>query len=264
MAETKISFDDGAAYERFMGRWSRTVGDIFLQWLAPPPNVRWLDLGCGTGAFTELVLDNCSPGEIVAVDPAKAQIEQVRRLPLAQRADFQVADAMALPFPDGNFDIVASALVINFIPERAKALAEMHRVARPGGVVTGYVWDFSSGLSPNARVQRAVRSIGGNLPPIAGTADSTLDRLHAMFAAAGLTDIATTMIDVEQTYRDFDDFWDAQTPSFMPAAKAIAALPENERARLRDSVRAGLPTNTDGSVTHSARANAIKARVPEA
>jgi ubiquinone/menaquinone biosynthesis C-methylase UbiE len=262
MAETTVSFDDGTAYERFMGRWSRAAGNIFLEWLAPPPNVRWLDIGCGPGSFTELILDNCSPGEIMAVDPAKSQIEQDRRLPVGQRADFRVADSLALPFADDEFDIVASALVINFIPDRAKALAEMRRVARPGAIVAGYVWDFANGLSPNSRIQRAVRSIGGNLPPISGTADSAPEGLRALFELAGIVDIATTSIEVEQTFEDFNDFWHAQTPAFAPPTKIIAALPEAERTKLRDSVRAGLPPSADGTITYMSRANAVRGRVP--
>jgi ubiquinone/menaquinone biosynthesis C-methylase UbiE len=263
MAETTISFDNAAPYERFMGRWSRAVGTIFLEWLAPPKAARWLDVGCGTGSFTELVLDICSPGEIVAVDPAAAQIEYARHQPIAQRADFRVADAVALPFPDISFDIVASALVINFIPEREKALAEMRRVARPGGTVTSYVWDFTNGLSPNSPLQRTLRKVAGDQPVPPGVASSKMEAMHSLFAAAGFADIATTVIDVKLTYLDFDDFWDAQTPSFAPTTKAIAALSDKERVRFRESARAALPPSPDGSITYSARANAIKGRVPQ-
>jgi SAM-dependent methyltransferase len=145
MADTSVIFDDGAAYECFMGRWSRAVGATFLRWVAPPRGAYWLDVGCGTGVFTELVLDTCAPASIVAVDPAAAQIDHARKQAVARRADFRIADAQTLPFPDGAFDVVASALVINFIPDRPRALAEMRRVARPGGTVAGYVWDFAAG-----------------------------------------------------------------------------------------------------------------------
>src|SRR5688572_18283770 len=128
-------FDDGAAYETFMGRWSRAAGAVFLEWIGAPRNARWLDVGCGTGVFTELVLDTAFPAAVSAVDPTAKQIEHARSRPVGQRVDFQVGDAQALPFPDDAFDVVVSALVINFIPDRAKALAEMRRVGRPGAIV---------------------------------------------------------------------------------------------------------------------------------
>src|ERR1035437_10386376 len=114
MADAAPIFNDANAYQAFMGRWSHAVGAAFLNWLAPPKGASWLDVGCGTGVFTELVLDTCSPAAVVAVDPAAAQIDYARKQSVAQRADFRVADAQALPFPDRTFDVVASALVINF------------------------------------------------------------------------------------------------------------------------------------------------------
>lgn len=262
MAETKYSFDNAAAYERYMGRWSRAIGENFLEWLAPPIAARWLDLGCGTGAFTELVCDCCSPSEIVAVDPAAAQIESARRLPIGQRAEFRVADALSLPFPDRSFDIVASALVINFIPDQAGALVEMRRVARPGGLVGGYVWDLANNSEPASPLRRSLHAMGVDNPSPPGTASSTRDALHALFEAAGFNDIAVKPIDVTLAYRDFDEFWDAQTPSFSPTTKIIAALTDDDRARLRAAVEAELSASAGGKISHSARANAIKARVP--
>src|SRR3954468_6720204 len=123
MAEIKVTFDAAKDYEQFMGRWSRAIGERFLDWLSPVSGLRWLDVGCGTGAFTQLVLKHCSPRSVAAVDPAPAQIEHAHRQ--TPNAEFRLADAVALPFADGEFDIVASALVINFIPDRAKALSEM-------------------------------------------------------------------------------------------------------------------------------------------
>ena len=148
---TQLSFDDSAAYERFIGTWGRAAGSMFLEWLAPPKQANWLDVGCGTGLFTELIVKHCSPVSVIGIDPAPAQIAYASRKPVAARAQFRTGDAQALPFPDAAFDIVASALVINFIPDRPHALAEMARVARPGGVVGGYIWDFQAELSPSGR-----------------------------------------------------------------------------------------------------------------
>lgn len=262
MADAATHFDDGAAYERFMGRWSRAVGAVFLDWLAPAARVRWLDVGCGTGALTELVLDTCEPSAVTAIDPAEGQIAYVRRQPIAQQAEFRTADAQALPFPDASFDIVASAFVINFIPDRPRALAEMHRVARPRGMVAGNVWDFAGERGPNWPLRLAMRKIGVEVRQPAGAADTTLAALNALFASAGLDEIATRAIEHSVDFPSFDDFWRSQTPPLHPMTKTIAALPDAARARLVELVRAELPERPDGSVAYTAWAHAIKARVP--
>jgi SAM-dependent methyltransferase len=255
-------FDDGAAYERFMGRWSRAAGAVFLDWLAPPPGARWLDLGCGTGVFTRLVLDQCAPAAVSAVDPAQPQIDHARRHRGRQRATFQVADAQALPFADSTFDVVTSALVINFIPDRSRAVLEMRHVVRPGGLVAGYVWDFAGERSPSWPLRHGMRQCGVNAPDAPGARDSTLDALTSLFEQAGFESVATMSIDVTVSFADFDLFWQAQTPSYSPITKTIAAMTKGDRGRLIDAVRAGLPLRPDGRIEYSARANAIKASVP--
>jgi SAM-dependent methyltransferase len=262
MAATTFTFDDGAAYELFMGRWCRAVGAVFLDWLAPPKGAHWLDVGCGTGIFTELVVDTCAPAAVVAVDPSAAQIGHARGRPVGQRADFSVADAQTLPFPDGAFEVITSALVMNFIPDRSQALAEMRRVARPAGVVAGYVWDFAAEGSPGSPIRLGMRKIGVEPPRTPGTEDSTLKALEALFERAEFEQIRTKTIDVKETFSDFDEFWRSQAPSFSPTTKMIAGLPESDRARLIESVRAALPAGPNGSIAYSARANAIKARAP--
>jgi SAM-dependent methyltransferase len=257
------SFGDGPAYERFMARWSRAVGAIFLDWVAPPERARWLDVGCGTGVFTELVLDTCAPATIAAVDPSAAQIELARHKPVAQWVDFRVADAQQLPFADARFDVVASALVINFIPDRPRAIAEMRRVLRPGGVVAGYVWDFMGGRTPGSPINAGLRRIGVNPPGAEGREVSRLEALNALFSGSGLQDLATRTIEVSMTFPDFDDCWASLTPGYSPVGRLIAALPHAEREKLIKTVRAGLPAGPDGSITFSARANAIMGRVSD-
>lgn len=262
MKELAHDFDDGVAYERFMGRWSRAVGAVFLEWIAPPAGARWLDVGCGTGVFTELILDTCSPSAVSAVDPAQAQIDHACGRSLGTRARFQVADAQALPFADATFDVVASALAINFIPDRPRALSEMRRSVRAGGLVAGYVWDFAAERSPSWPVRQGLRLLGADVPQSSGTADSTLVSLHDLFEAAGFDAIATRSIDVTVPFPDFDAFWRAQSPGYSPIGKRIAAMSDTDRARLAEAVRAVLPVSTDGSIGLSARANAVKARAP--
>lgn len=262
MAE-ETYFTDGAAYERRMGRWSRAAGAIFLDWIAVPRGARWLDVGCGTGVFTELVVDSCAPATVAAVDPAAAQIELARSKPVAARADFRVADSQALPFRGDSFDVIASALVINFIPDRARALAEMRRVGRPGALVAGFVWDFAGERTPTSPARIGLNQIGVRPPPAPGTPESRLEALESLFAAAGLKDIDTLPIDVMMTFADFDDYWETQTPKFSASGKAIASLSDTDRGRLIGILRASLRTGPDGSVSYSARANAVKARVPE-
>jgi SAM-dependent methyltransferase len=260
--ETAIAFDDAEAYERFMGRWSRAAGTVFLDWLAPPPGARWLDVGCGTGVFTELILDSCSPAAVTAVDPSHAQIEHARTQAVGRRAEFHVAGAQSLAFQDDAFDVVASALVINFIPDRPRALKEMRRVARPGGIVAGYVWDFANEFTAGSPLRVAMSDVGLQPPPVPGTEDSSLDALSTLFAHAGLEAIATRAIDVSITFSGFDEYWSAQTPSFVPSTKIIMAVSDGERDRLQDVLRKALAPTPDGRIVCSARANAIKARVP--
>jgi ubiquinone/menaquinone biosynthesis C-methylase UbiE len=262
MAEAALNFDDGAAYERFMRRWSRAAGAVFLDWIAPPVQARWLDVGCGTGILAELILDACSPAAVSAVDPATAQIDHALRQPAAQRAHFRVADAQALPFETATFDIVVSGLVMNFIPDRLRATAEMRRVARAGGLVAGYVWDFAAELSPSWPLRRAMRQVGADVPQVPGTEDSKLTALHSLFEKAGLEKIAVTPIQVTESFLDFDDFWIAQTSVYGPVGSVFAEMREAERGRLMQSAREALPVCPDGRIEYSVRANAIKARVP--
>ncbi|MGH6814636.1 MAG: class I SAM-dependent methyltransferase, partial [Hyphomicrobiaceae bacterium] len=226
----------------------------------PPADARWLDIGCGTGIFTELVLNTCSPAVVFAVDAAKAQIEHARGQAVGKRANFQVADAQALPFPDAFFDVVASALVMNFIHDQRRALSEMRRVACPHGLIASCVWDFAAELSPSWPLRLGMRRIGADVPKVPGTNDSSLGALAFLFQREEFEEIATTFIDVTVAFADFDDFWHAQTPRYVPTTKIIDALTHSDRARLREVVRAEVPVLSDGRIEYSARANAIKGR----
>src|SRR5829696_7821835 len=260
MAEVAPMFSDSAAYERFMAPWSRAAGAVFLDWLAPPTNAHWLDVGCGTGVFTQLLMERCLPTEVFAIDPVRAQIDRARHGTRTKEATFQIADAQSLPFVSRSFDIIVSALVLNFIPDCDRALAEMRRVARADGTVAAYVWDFGNELSPSGPFRAAIRHSGFELPEIPGASQSSLDALRSIFEQAGLVEIATRTIDVTVPFAHFGDFWRAQTSSHSPTTRMIAGLSATDRAKLAETVRCRLPVSSGGSIRYAARANAIKAR----
>lgn len=262
MNETGFRFSAGAAYERYMGGWTRAAGAGFLDWLAPADGLDWLEPGCGTGAFTEVLLDRARPGSVVAIDPAAAQIDHARGKPIARRVDFRVADAQDLPFDAERFDVAVSALALNFIPDRARALAEMRRVLRPGGRLAAYVWDFTGDLSIMRFFARALRAINADIPPIPGVKSTRMEALGALFEQAGLVDVAVHGFEVEQSYADFQAYWSSFLDNPTPASAFIKALADTDRDALYAAVRASLPEAADGSVTFAARVHAVKGVKP--
>jgi ubiquinone/menaquinone biosynthesis C-methylase UbiE len=262
MAETQVTFNDADAYERYMGQWSRAVGENFLAWLAPPQNVRWLDLGCGTGAFTGLILKQCAPASVTGIDPAAAQIEHAKaNFPAAE---FHVGNSMDLPFDDDAFDVVASALVLHFIPDRDKAFAEMRRVTKPGGIVSGYTWERSATFkgAPYVPMMKGLQSIGVEPTTSPTVPEANLEGLRASLERAGFRDIEVREVEATQGYRDFDEYWKVQTMTFHPVGKSVAALDDAKRGELRDLMRKTLPPDADGRITYNARAVAFKTRAP--
>jgi ubiquinone/menaquinone biosynthesis C-methylase UbiE len=262
MAETQIRFDDGADYERMMGVWSRYVGDIFLDWLAPAPGLRWIDVGCGNGAFTELLVGRCAAAEVQGVDPSEGQLVFARTRPAAKVAQFIQGSAMALPFSERNFDAAVMALVIFFVPEPAKGVAEMVRVVRPGGSVSAYAWDVPGGGLPSEPILSEMRAMGIKTasPPSADA--SRIEALHDLWTKAGLEDVETREIRVERTFADFDEFWEINLLG--PSVSAAAAkMSPGDIEQLKAVVRKRLPADSAGRVTYSGFANAVKGRVPK-
>ena len=263
MAETKVAFDDAGAYERYMGRWSRAIGEKFLAWIDAPKNAYWLDVGCGTGAFTELILKNCAPEKVVAIDPSPQQVEHARKTITAPQADFRAGTAVYLPFRIGEFDVVVSALVIHFIPDRPKAFREMLRVTKPGGIVAGYTWRKGPGIvdAPYGPLARGVIEVAGEVMQSPVVPEAMPDGLNASLKAAGYTNVEIDTIEATQTFRDFEDYWISQAQTFQhPVSKSIAALSEADREKVRGLMRKTLPAAADGSITYPARATAFKAR----
>ncbi len=259
--DPQIRFDDGAAYERYMGTWSQRAGGAFLDWLAPASGLRWLDVGCGNGAFTEMLVERCAPASVAGIDPSEAQLAYARTRPALRAAQFRQGDAMALPFPDGTFDAAVMPLVIFFVPDPARGVAEMARVVCPGGIVTAYGWDMLDGGFPYAALQAEMRGMGVavSAPPSPGA--SRRDAMRDLWAGAGLDAVDTHTITVQRTFADFDDYWTTihGGPSVGPQ---LAAMAPERLSLLKARMRPLLPPDAAGRIICSARANAVKGRVP--
>jgi ubiquinone/menaquinone biosynthesis C-methylase UbiE len=167
--ERKDVWASGNAYEPYVGRWSRLVAREFLNWLGAPANGEWLDVGCGTGALCEVRLQTASPRRVTGVDPSEGFVSFGRSKVTDQRATFQVGDTQALPVPDGSFDAMVAGLLINFVPEQAKAAGEMRRVTRPGGIVAGYVWDYAGEMQLMRRFWDAAIALDPAAIPVTKT-----------------------------------------------------------------------------------------------
>ena len=261
MAAETITFDDGVAYEDFMGKWSLLAGQAFLEWLSPAPGLRWVDVGCGNGAFTELLVQRCAPKEVRGIDPSAEQLAFARRRLARAPATFRVGDAMALPYADGQFDAAVMALVIFFVPKPAKGVAEMVRVIRPGGGVCAYAWDILGGGFPYFALQDEMAKLGQQplWPP--SVAAARMDALRQSWTDAGLVDVETHEIVVERTYADFEAFW-ATACKGPRIAPRLSELGGGGADVLKERLRERLMAAADGSITIEARANAVRGRRP--
>lgn len=262
MSEQQIRFDDGAAYEQMMGIWSRFAGEIFLDWLAAPSGLRWIDVGCGTGAFTELLVERCAPVEIQGIDPSEGQLAFARTRSASRVTEFRQGDAMALPFSADRFDAAVMALVLVFVPDPAKGIAEMVRVVSPGGTVATYMWDMLGGGFPLDPLLAEMRAMGLAPPRPPQMDASRLEMLRDLWTGAGLEGVETREITVHRTFVNFDDFWmtSLKSPSIGPT---VAAMASADVETLKTRVRARLPADTQGRITYGARANAVKGHVPK-
>jgi len=257
-----IQFSDGAAYQRYMGQWSQMAGDAFLRWLRPPPGLRWLDVGCGNGAFTEMIAERCAPASIHGVDPSDGQLAFARTRPALRSAEFRNGDAMALPFADGAFDAAVMPLVIFFVPEPARGVAEMARVVAPGGIVCAYAWDMPGGGFPYALLMQELNAMGLVVPKTPRPEASEIGALRELWAQAALQAIDTSVFTVQRTYDGFDDYWETilGAPS---AGQILGALPAADTAALQQRLRARLPGGAAGPFTIAARCHAVKGIRPE-
>ena len=253
----------GDSYDSYMGRWSRKVAPLFIDFVDPPGGLDWLEVGCGTGALSAQILARGEPKSLVAIDPSAGFVAKARGTLTDPRASFEVGDAQNLPFADASRDIAVSGLVLNFVPDREKALAEMKGVLRPGGTLAFYVWDYPGG---GIEFMRAFWRAATALDPKA--ADLTEDKrfpfctregLNALVEKAGLRPVADTALEVPTVFRNFEDYWTPFTLGAGPAPGYCVSLDPAARQKLRDKLEADLPRGPDAEIPFKARAWALKA-----
>jgi len=253
----------GDDYERWIGRWSRPIGAAFVDWLGVGPRGRWLDVGCGTGALSQAILERADPARVIGIDPSDSFVEHARRHVVDPRVTFVVGSADALALGDGSADAIVAGLVLNFVPDLGAALAEMGRVAADGAVVGGYVWDYGGRMELIRRFFDAAVS----LDPAAASVDEggrfplcAPEPLRAAFVEAGFGTVEVRSIEVPTVFADFDDYWAPFLTGVGPAPGYAASLSLDRRDALRERLRADLPTSPDGSIHLIARAWAVRGR----
>lgn len=257
----KDTWASGAAYEPYVGRWSRLVAREFLHWLAVPVHSRWLDVGCGTGALSQTILDLVTPSRVTGIDRSADFVAFAREQIRDERVHFEAGDAQLLPVDTGAYDAVVSGLMLNFMPQPQQAAVEMVRAAKPQSIVAAYVWDYAGKM----QLLRHFWNAAAALDPAAYAFDEgrrfpicQSGPLRELFQTAGLNAVEVCPIDIATDFQDFDDYWTPFLGGQGPAPTYAKSLSDERRASLRERIRAGLPFALDGSIPLVARAWAVR------
>lgn len=259
------TWERGDPYEQYVGRWSRRVAPLFLSWLRVPTGLRWLDIGCGTGALCKAIVDNCSPSSVIGVEPSEGFLKTAIN-DLAGSAVFHQGNAAKIPLENSSVDVTVSGLVLNFVSDPQAALAEMVRVTSRAGTIGAYVWDYAGKME----LMRFFWDTAVELDPDVAKLDEgrrfPLCRpggLADLFGRAGLQVVEVKAIDIQTPFPSFEDYWRPFLGGQGPCPAYAMSLDELSRARLRDRIRERLPVQADGSITLTARAWAVRGTVAQ-
>lgn len=254
-------FAESAAYERFMGRWSRQMAPLLVIFAGVRDGDAVLDIGSGTGSLSFAVAQATPSARVTGVDPAAPYVKYAQSQAPGDRIRFVVGDAQQLDLPDASFDRVLSLFVINFIPDRAKALREMIRVTRSGGVVAAAVWDYGGDM----QMLRAFWDEAVAQNPSIATRDERHmplckpGELAAFWRAHGLTDVEERPLTIDLSFASFDDYWQPFLGGQGPAGAYAVSLPPADRDALRARLRQRLlGSGPDRAITTRARAWAVR------
>lgn len=255
------SWQSGIAYEKFMGRWSTLVSQEFLSWFAVPPAHSWLDVGCGAGSLTKIILETLQPNEIISIDSSSEFISHVQRSITNPSVYFTVCLAQSLGFESNSIDAVVSGLVLNFVPQPTVAISEMLRVTKPGGKIGIFLWDYAEGMQMLRYFWDAAVKLDNN----ANKFDEGLrfplcqeGQLESLAREAGLKQIEATAIEVKTIFQNFDDYWQPFLGNVGPAPSYAMSLDRKDRQKLEDELRKSLPIDHNGSISLTTRAWAVK------
>jgi SAM-dependent methyltransferase len=258
---------DGAAYERFLGRWSRRLAGPFAEFARPADYSRALDVGCGTGSLALALAERRAPDRVAAIDIAAPYIAFARSKRGGADIGFAVGDARRLPYADGSFAAALAQLSLNFVPDAAQAVREMRRVVQPGGIVAAAVWDFRGGLV----FQRLFWDTAAGLEPGAGAARDRLfssplalpGGLPLLWHDAALTAVERGSITIRMEYADFADYWEPLLGGQGPVGVYVEGLPAERRRLIEEGVRAAFLSGApDGPRSLTATAWAVRGVVP--
>lgn len=264
MQNKNDSWSSGTAYDQFMGRWSVLIAEKFLDWLSVSPGGSWLDLGCGTGSLTKLILQTSEPKEIFAIDSSSEFISHAQQTITNPIVQFQVGLAQALELESKSVDAVVSAIMLNFVPYPETAIAEMMRVTKTDGTIGIFLWDYAGGME----MLRYFWDAAVELDNSANAFDEGIrfplcreGRLASLVREVGMQQVEATSIEVKTTFQNFDDYWNPFLGNVGPAPSYTMSLSQADRKKLENRLRTALPIDHSGSIPLTAKAWAVKGTV---